>query len=272
MDNGTYEVIKSRLGKQGDDLLAKAEQLNRVRKDVFGAIESKLLSSERVLTENNCIPRDMAPVDDCFLFGYNVHIGLKQKVELSDVFSIYRYSDEGFVRESLNLIEDDQFKKDFDDLYRYYKHTFFAKFTILGPYFYMVFQTSNNATDIKVFKWQIQGKQLIYVDARSEHEVKFHLGNDFEFIRASRDHQRTGLHPHISILDKVFVETINGDLTIKIEDNTETGRGIYSEDVDDKDQTLDDAEFYYVDLGEIIILKILPYQEKIIGTLFLTTS
>lgn len=62
MDNGTYEVIKSRLGAQGDDLVAKAEQLNAIRKDVFGAIETKLLSSERVLTENNCIPRDMAPV------------------------------------------------------------------------------------------------------------------------------------------------------------------------------------------------------------------
>ncbi len=67
MDNGTYEVIKSRLGKQGgDDLITKAEKLNTVRKEVFGSIESKLLSSERILTENNCIPRDMAPVDDCF--------------------------------------------------------------------------------------------------------------------------------------------------------------------------------------------------------------
>ena len=136
MDNGTYEVIKSRLGNQGDDLIAKAEKLNTVRKEVFGSIESKLLASERILTENNCVPRDMAPVDDCFMFGYNVHIGLKQKVELEDVFSIYKYSEEGFTRESLELINNDQFKKDFDDLYRYYKNTFFAKFTIIEPYFW----------------------------------------------------------------------------------------------------------------------------------------
>ncbi len=140
MDNGTYEVIKSRLTKQGDDLLGKAEKLNAVRKDVFGSIESKLLSSERILTDNNCIPRDMAPVDDCFLFGYNVHIGLKQKVELADVFSIYRYDQEGFTAQSLEMINDDQFKKDFDDLYKYYKNTSFAKFTIMQPYFYMVFR------------------------------------------------------------------------------------------------------------------------------------
>ena len=52
---------------------------------------------------------------------------------------------------------------------------------------------------------------------------------------------RHGTHPHISIEDRVFVETVGGDLTIKIEDNTETGRGLYAEEVDDPDQTLDDA-------------------------------
>jgi len=262
MDTGTYDVIKSRLEKQGVDLKSKAEQLNTVRKEVFGSIETKLLSSERIITENNCIPRDMAPVDDSFIFGYNVHIGLKHKVEIQDVFSIYRFGEEGFVKESLELINDAQFKKDFEDLYLYYKNTFFAKFTIVEPYFYMVFQTGKSATDIKVFKWHIEGNRLTYVDNRSEHEVKFNLGNDFKFEKVTRDQQRTGLHPHVSILDKVFVETIGGDLTIKIEDNTETGKGIYSEDVEDKDQTLDDAEIYYVDLGQLIILKILPYKEK----------
>ncbi|MBN2898301.1 MAG: DNA repair ATPase [Clostridia bacterium] len=262
MNNGTYEVIKSRLQKQGDDLIARAEQLNAVRKEVFGAIESKLLSSERILTENNCIPRDMAPVGDFFLFGYNVHIGLKQKVALKDVFAVYRYVEGSFTEESLGFIEDQQFLKDFDDLYRYYKNTFFAKFSILGPYFYMIFQTSDNVMDIKVFKWQIEENHLKYVDNRSDHEVKFNLGNELDFVKATRDNQRTGLHPHVSILDKVFVETIGGDLTIKVEDNTETGKGIYSEDVEDPDQNLDDAEISYVDLGQLIILKILPYKEK----------
>lgn len=262
MDTGTYDVIKNRLEKQGQDLKNKADQLNKVRKDVFGSIETKLLSSERILTENNCIPRDMAPVDDCFIFGYNVHIGLKNKVELSDVFSIYKLGDEGFEKESLSLIDDQLFKKDFEDLYQYYKNTFFAKFTILGPYFYMVFQTGKSPVDIKVFKWQIEGKSLKYIDDRSENEAKFVIGNKFDFIKATRDNQRTGIHPHVSILDRVFVETIGGDLTIKVEDNTKTGKGIYSEDVLDPDQNLDDAEISYMDLGQLIILKILPYKEN----------
>lgn len=261
MDTSTYEVIKNRLGGQGDELKLKLEQLNKVRKDVFGSIETSLLKSDRILTENNCVPRDMAPIDSCFIFGYNVHIGLKYKVEPEDVFTIYKYGEEGFEKQTLALIDDQQFKKDFDDLYRYYKNTFFAKFTILGPYFYMVFQVGKSTTDIKVFKWLIEGETLKYIDARSDHEVKFDRGSEFKYVKATRDHQRNGTHPHISILDKVFVETIGGDLTIKVEDNTETGKGIYSEDVEDKDQTLDDAEVYYVDLDQLIILKILPYKE-----------
>ena len=71
-----------------------------------------------------------------------------------------------------------------------------------------------------------------------------------------------GLHPHISIEDRVFVETVGGDLTIKIENNTASGEGIYSEPVDNPDQTLDDAEIYYAIVGNLILLKIRPYQEE----------
>ena len=70
------------------------------------------------------------------------------------------------------------------------------------------------------------------------------------------------MHPHISIEDRVFVETVGGDLTIKIENNTDSGEGIYAEPVDDPDQTLDDARFFYAIVGNLILLKIRPYQEE----------
>lgn len=262
MENGTYEVIKNRLLKQGTELKERVEKLNKERKNVFGSIETKILGSERVITEHNCIPRDMAPVEEYFIFGYNVHIGLKSKVELSDVFSIYKYENRSFKKQSLQLINDKDFINDFDELYKYYKNTFFAKFTITEPYFYMIFQTGRDPEDIKVFKWAIEGNKLIYVDSRSEHEVRFKNRSEFRFIKATRDDQRNGIYPHMSIMDKVFVETIGGDLTIKVEDNTETGKGVYSEPVDDADQNLDDAEIYYADLEQLIILKIKPYKEE----------
>lgn len=261
-ENGAYEVIKERLIKQGTDLKERINKLNTLRKETFGSIETEVIGSERIITENNCIPRDMTSVEDLILFGYNVLIGLKSKVEISDVFAVYKFENNKFINQPLDLINDQEFIKDFDELYKYYKNTFFAKFTVTKPFLYMIFQTSNNPEDIKVFKWEIRGNKLNYVDCRSEHEVKFKNKSEFNFVRTTRDDQRNGKYPHISIMDKVFVETCGGDLTIKVEDNTETGKGIYAEPVEDKDQTLDDAEIYYADLEQLIILKMKPYKEN----------
>lgn len=40
--------------------------------------------------------------------------------------------------------------------------------------------------------------------------------------------------PHLNILNTLFLETTGGDLTIKVENNTEVGEGIYSEPVDEE--------------------------------------
>lgn len=57
------------------------------------------------------------------------------------------------------------------------------------------------------------------------------------------------------------METIGGDLTIKVEDNTATGEGIYSEPVEDKFQKVDDAEIAFAEQGHLILLKVRPYKE-----------
>ena len=121
-----------------------------------------------------------------------------------------------------SAIGDGRFEEDFKDLYRYYKHTFFAKFSRIGPYLFMVFRIGRAVTDIKTFKWLIQGNTLRYLDNRSDHECVFPPQHEFEWTRTTQDMFHEGKHPHISIQDRVFVETVGGDLTVKIEDNTET--------------------------------------------------
>jgi len=59
----------------------------------------------------------------------------------------------------------------------------------------------------------------------------------------------------------VFVETVGGDLTVKVEDNTEDGQGIYREPVSDPHQSLDDGEIHYARVGTLVLLKIRPAQE-----------
>ena len=135
------------------------------------------------------------------------------------------------------------------------------KFAVRGPHLFMVFRIGKGASDVKTFKWLMQGDTLTYLDNRSDHEYGFPPQHEFQWQRATRDMHRGGKHPHVSIEDKVFVETVGGDLTIKIEDNTATGQGILSEPVDDADQTLDDSEIYYAVVGNLVLLRIRPYQE-----------
>ncbi|MCF6284261.1 MAG: DNA repair ATPase, partial [Candidatus Hydrogenedentes bacterium] len=261
LEAGTYEIIRNRLAKAGRTLQGRLEKLNVARKDVFGAIETTLLTTEHITSDHSCIARDLVPVGDQFIFGYNVQFGMKSQIGLEDVFSVYRLDGRALVREPLDLIRDEGFERDFQELFKYYKNTVFAKFSIIGPHLFMVFRVGKSVSDIKVFKWQIDDDGLTYVDARSEHDFHYPAQHDFEWTRTHRDMQYYGRHPHVSIEDRLFVETVGGDLTIKVENNTDTGLGIYCEDVDDADQTLDDAEFFYAIVGSLILLKIRPYQE-----------
>ncbi|WP_299256059.1 DNA repair ATPase [uncultured Aquimarina sp.] len=261
LDGGTYEIIQKRLQKQKGELQNRLTQLNDERKEVFGSVETKLIANNRINTENNCIARDIVTIGDFCLFGYNVHFGLRTEIKLDDVFSVYTYVDDHFVNKKLDLINDAVFIDDFTNLYKYYRNTIFSKFAIVGNYLHMVFQLSESVSDIKTFKWLVNQGTLTYVDNRSEHEFKFPKQYEFEWVEVTRDMHRYGIHPHISILDKVFVETVGGDLTIKIEDNTDDGKGIYNEAVEQVDQTLDDGQYRYANLGNLIALEIKPFQE-----------
>jgi hypothetical protein len=262
ISGGTYEILRNRLRDAATELRERLASLNEDRASVFGNIETKLLATERVTTEHNCIPRDLVSIGDRFLFGYNVQFGLKTETHLPDVLACYRLEGLQFHAQPLNsLIASDRFASDFADLYRFYKNTSFSRFFTTGPFIYFVFQVGRTTSDIKAFKWRHSGGQLEYIDNRSEHEVVTPPQHEFVWKRTTRDQHHYGRHPHISIEDRVFVETVGGDLTIKVENNTETGAGIYAEPVDHADQTLDDAEIHYASLGNLVLLKIRPYKE-----------
>ena len=262
LEHSTYEIIRNRLVTASQTLQTRLSELNTLRRDVFGSIPTELIATERITTANNCAARDLFPIGNQCLFGFNVHIGLKSETSIRDVFAVFQRQEHAFQEDSLDLISDKNFEHDFQQLYKYYKETRFSKFHVVGPYLYMVFQIGKAATDIKTFKWLIEGDRITYVDNRSEHEAVYPSQHEFEWKRTHRDFHRSGRHPHISIEDRVFVETVGGDLTIKVEDNTEDGLGIYREPVDDADQVLDDAEIFYSIVGNIILLKIRPFKEE----------
>ncbi|MGL5275059.1 DNA repair ATPase [Myroides sp.] len=268
LDSNTYEIIQKRLQSQKGDLIQRLNALNDDRKDVFTSVDLKLIANQRITTENNCTARGIIAFDTTCIFAYNVHFGLKTDIQLSDVFSIYRFEDNQFLPQPLDFIHDENFISDYKNLYKYYRDSIFSRFKKTENYLYMVFQTSKNADNLKAFKWLIKDNKLIYQDDRSIHEVVKSPQFEFNWVKTNLENRRLGVHPHISIQDKVFIEAVGGDITFKIEDNTDNGQGIYSEPVKNIDQQLDDADYFYADLGNFIAIRIKPYQEDFRAFIF----
>jgi MoxR-like ATPase len=262
LDSGTFEILRKRLDEQRLNLAERLAKLNSARKEIFNSSGFQLIANQRITTQNSGVARGIMAFENLTIFGYNVHFGLRENIKLSDVFSIYKFTGDHFEAEPLTLIEDETFITDFSNLYKYYRDSIFAKFIKTENHLYMIFQTSKSADDRKAFKWLIKDNKLVYLDDRSVHEIKRAPQHEFDWIKTDLNNRRLGIHPHISILDKVFIEAIHGDVTFKIENNTDSGKGIYSEPVLNKDQQLDDAEYHYADLGNIIPIKIRPYGES----------
>jgi hypothetical protein len=267
LGSATYEVIRQRLGTHAEALRERMAKLDARRGEVFGTVEFKLLQADRITTGHNCIPQDMVPLGEGqFLFGFNVSFGLKKDIELGDVFALYRRDEAAgtFKETGLEVLQDKAFITDFKRLYQVYDRSAFHKFSLVEGFLYMVFRIGAGLNDLAVFKWVFNGGQLRYVDGRAEAEfrrVGFPPSHQFRWRTPDRQSFRYGDHPHVSIEERVFVECIEGDLTIKVEDNTATGEGIYSEPVEDKFQKVDDAEIAYAILEHLILLKVRPYKE-----------
>lgn len=268
-EGGAYEVLSKRLKDQGHRLTVAADSLNTQRLAEFGETQMKVLGRVRIRTENNCTARDIVRVGDSLLFGYNVFIGLKQDTAVGDVFSLYKLAgtEAGYEAEPVpiadSFLSQPAFVRDFTELYNYYKSTKLLQLAVRDEKLLASFQIGEKLTDIRVFRWAISedGNKVTYIDSRGAQDMSLPAQFDFEWQKSSRDMVVTGKHGHINILNTVFVDTIGGDLTIKIENNTQSGEGIYSEPVNDPNQSLSDGQFEYARLGSLLLLKILPYRE-----------
>ena len=267
VEQGAYEIIRRRLEAQAQELSKRARALNERRLEVFGGTEIAVVGNERIRTENNCVPCDIVDVGGRLLFGYNVFIGLKSQTRVEDVFSVheFRATDEGFAFEPVAapFLKEPAFVRDFEELYQYYRDTRLVQLRRVGEKLLAVFRIGAAESDVKVFRWRVHlDGRAEYLDNRGERDNVFPPSHDFEWRLTTREDHVSGPHPHVSILDEVFVEAVGGDLTVKVEDNTEDGLGVYRELVEDADQALHDADIRFAKIGTLILLKIRPYREE----------
>lgn len=267
-DGGSYAVIRARLDNLANELNDSVSSLNSQREEEFGKTILELKGRSRIRTENNCIPRDIVRVGDHLLFAYNVFIGLKSEVTVKDVLTLCKLNvndGEYEVKEvplDNTFLDDPNFLKDFHSLYNYYKDASLSHLRVTHNKLLIEFRIGRKVTDVKVFRWSIVNDTIKYIDDRGAEDIVMPPSHDFEWKEVVREDFIDGEHPHASIFDEIFIETVGGDLTIKVENNTETGKGIYSEPVNDATQDLGDARIYYARSGGLIIIKVLPYNEE----------
>ncbi|MCE7080589.1 DNA repair ATPase [Streptomyces sp. ST2-7A] len=270
MDAGTYEVLRDRMTGAAAELARRAQRLNTRRTETFGSTELRPVVSDRLRTEHNCVPRDIAQVGGLLLAGYQVRFGLKPTTEVGDVFGLHRHHPgaEGarFTAEPLDalpgLLDDPGFLRDFDSLFRYYRQAELLQLRHVEGLLLAVFRTGERLTDIRVLRWRLDPDGTPhYVDAKGERDHVFPPAHDFEWIPTTREDHVTGDRPHVAVEGELFVSTLDGRLTVRVEDNTDTGRDVFSEPVDEPLQSLADADVSRARVGALILLRVLPYNE-----------
>ena len=271
VDQANYDVVKARLDAQLAELSKRADALNAKRKGVFGGTELELQANERLRTENNCIPRDTTGVAGHLLVGYEVFLGLKAEVKVPDVLAVHKFVQQPDGTYDLAAVPnegpaaflaDPQFGKDLIETFRYMKDAKLSRLRKTETRLLVSVQVGTDVKDIKVFRFAIDAQSRVtYMDARGDEDNKPPRGHDFEWTSATRENHVLGEHPHVSVFDEVFVETVGGDLTFKVENNTKTGKGIYAEPVDNPHQQLADAEIAFARTGGLIVVRVKPFGE-----------
>ena len=268
LDAGTYEVLRDRLTAQAAELARRAEALNVRRTEEFGSTRLELTSTERLRTEHTCVPRDIVSVGDTLLFGHNVllgFLGTEPETTVGDVFALYDRDLNRLPEDAVpGLLDDPAFVREFAALYRYYRQAHLLQLRRVEGKLLAVFQTGEKAGDIRVLRWALSDDgSASFLDARGERDHVFPPSHDFAWTQTTREDHVLGRHPHVSIEGEVFVETVGGTLTVKVEDNTETGEGIYAEPVDEPLQSLADADIAYARVGALTLVDVLPYKEDV---------
>ncbi|WP_051844242.1 DNA repair ATPase [Streptomyces sp. NRRL S-813] len=267
VDSGTYEVLRDRLTAQAADLARGAEALNARRAEEFGATRLDLTGTGRLRTEHPSVPGDVVAVGDRLLFGCDSAgpaAGGRPEPEVGDVLALYDRDLNRLPEDAVpGLLDDPAFVREFAALHRYYRQARLLRLHRVEGRLLAVFRTGEKADDIRALRWDLtdDGRAAVFVDARGERDHVPPPAHDFAWTEATREDHVLGRHPHVRVRGELYVSTVGGVLTIKTEDDTETGEGIHSEPVEEPLQALADAVVAHARVGALILLRIRPYKE-----------
>ncbi|MGQ7249693.1 DNA repair ATPase [Halomonas sp. V046] len=270
-EGSSYALLARRLKAQGQELERLSQALNHLREEAFGATSMALLGRGRVRTELKSVARDVVRIGDRLLFGFHVQLGLRRALQVEDVFRLYHVEDgdDAFGVTEVGLADsfltDSRFCADFQELQQYYSQATLSQLVVMQGMLLMDFRIGEKLEDRRVFRWELDalGDVSRYIDNRGDRDLTLPERFGFSWRKVGRDDHVQGRSPHINIADTLFVDNLGGAITFKIENNTDSGEGIFTDAVESDSQSLDDASFEYADLGELLLIRIRPFAEKV---------
>ncbi|MFC9062719.1 DNA repair ATPase, partial [Streptomyces sp. NPDC057074] len=219
--------------------------------------------TEHLRTESACVPCDLVSVGDILLFGYDTVPGRGAESAVGDVLALHDRDLNRLPEDAVpGLLDDPAFVREFAALHRYFHQARLLRLRRVEDRLLAVFRTSERADDIRVLRWALSDDgRATFLDARGDRDHVPPPAQDFAWTVTTREDHVVGRHPHVSVAGEVFVDTLGGTLTVKAEDDTGTGEGVYAEPVAEPLQSLADAHIAYARVGALILVDVLPYKE-----------
>ncbi|WP_415947494.1 DNA repair ATPase [Streptomyces sp. KLOTTS4A1] len=273
IDAGTYEVLRDRLTAQAAELARRTEALNTARIAEFGSTELSLVGSEQLRSATARVARDLVAVRDRLLVGARTPLAPGASPTVADVFTLYDRDLNPLSDDAVpGLLDDPAFVREFTALHRYFQGARLLQLRHVEGKLLAVFQAGEQPGDIRVLRWAVTPDEVRFLDARGEKDHVFPAPHDFEWIETTRDDHVLGRHPHVRIdSGAAYVSTVGGSLTVRTEDDTESGEGIHAEPVEEPLQALADAEIAYARVGVLVLLRVRPYKEEVYRHLVFNT-
>ncbi|MEM9564790.1 MAG: DNA repair ATPase [Actinomycetota bacterium] len=263
----TYDLLRRRLDDAAASLADRAGELNERRLAEFGSSTLATTATERVRTESAVVPRDVAAVGNQLILAYNAPNRVTGQVHPEDVFAVHHVTiDDGGLTISPNpnglrgsVLDDPQFRADFDHLFTYYKSARVQQLYRNGDLLLAVFRTAAGSSDVTVMRWEIGAdEQLRYLDDKGQRDHVFLANSELEWRRATRADNLDG--EHFLLLDRVLVSPRRGQVRILIDDGSAEHELLLAEPVE-REQTLEDCELSCAVADHLVLLRLRPYAE-----------
>ncbi|WP_424211206.1 DNA repair ATPase [Streptomyces sp. BI20] len=273
IDAGTYEVLRDRLDTQARELTRRARALDERRTETFGRLGLALTDTAPLRTPRPTVARDLVAVGDALLLGHAVPTGHTGPVTLPEVFTLLDPEGAELPADAVpGLLDCADAAREFEELFRYFRQARLLRLRLLDDLLLAVFRVGERAADVRALRWRLTGTgagtRARFLDARGERDAaRAAAGPAAEdegvaWTATGREEHVPGRHPHVAIPGAdLWVSTVGGSLTVKIENDVETERGIHAEPVAEPLQSLADAEIDHARVGPLVLLRVRPYKE-----------